>query len=265
MLRRLHLWLVTGAVVLVALAAAACGRDAGAPGVATGPEARALVEGARIEALVQDRVEVPAGAAVAPATSAWRQAVVLGGEAREAETGALLAVLPGTSGRDGERRGEEEQVDREGHRHRLLVDGGGKGPVTRVRYERDGEEIAEVAFRWDARAGGWMLRERTLTLKRGGRVIARLVRSVRVAQVSEGEASAAPVGAPPFSRADVFGCFREWARYLGASTALIIAGEAYVLQPQNPAIMTALLGAVGVWEQSLDALLECQWRSAIGL
>lgn len=258
MLRRMNLWLVAGAVVLVALAAAACGRDAVAPGVTAGPETGAFVEGARVQALVEDRVDVPAGVAVAPASPAWRRAVILRGEAREAEARTLLAVLPGAPGRGG----ETEHVDAEGHRHRLLLDGGGRGPVTRVRYERDGEEIAEVAYRWEPRAGGWMLRERTLTLKRDGRVLARLVRSVSAAQVSEGAASVAPAGAPPFSRTEAFPCLREWVQYLGASTTLIIAGEAYTLQPQNPALLSALLGAAGVWEQSLDALLACQWRTA---
>jgi len=272
MLRRMNLWLVTGAVVLVALAAAACGRDAGAPADPAGPVLGALVEGARVRTAVTDRIVLPAdpepsapGGAAQAATS-WRETEVRGGQAREPEAGTPLAMLAGRGGPFG----EAEQMDADGHRHRVVVTGDGKGPLTAVRYERDGEVVAEVLYRWEPRTGGFVLRQRVLTLKKEGRVLARLVRTASVAEVLPGAgalaAGADPAGGsrPPIAMAQVNACFREWVVYIGASTALIVAGEVYTVAP-NPASAAALLAAAGAWEQSLDRLLICQYNTAMGL
>ena len=47
----------------------------------------------------------------------------------------------------------------------------GGGPVQSVRYERDGELVAELGYRWAPAEGGYVLREGVLTLRSHGRVV----------------------------------------------------------------------------------------------
>lgn len=267
-MRRVNLWLAAGVAVVVALAAAACARDASAPDATAAdasafPAAGAVVEGASVRATLTERVEVPGGALPGPAPEAgalWHEATVLHGAAVDPATGAVLAL---TSAREvGER--DVRFADGEGHDHRVRIAGlAGRGPVARVRYERDGEPVAEIVYRWDRRDGGFVLRERTLTLTRGGRVILRHVRSVQAAVVapeSDATTPSASGGLPPVQRAQMLGCTREWLAYGGASVAMIVAGEAFTLWP-NGATLNALLGSIAVWERALDNLLTCQTGS----
>jgi hypothetical protein len=259
-MRRVNLWLAAGAAVLVALAAAACARDASAPDAGEFPAAAAVVEGASVRAMLIERVEVPGSAFPAPVPEAdelRHEATVLSGAAVDPATGAVLAF---TSAREvGER--DVRFADDEGHQHRIRITGlGGRGPVAHVRYERDGEPIAEIAYRWDRRDGGFLLRERTLTLTRGGRVIMRHVRatqSVMVASAPDAATPSAAGGLPPVQLAQAVGCIKEWIAYGGASVVMIVAGEAFTMWP-NIVTFNALMASVAMWERALDNLIICQ-------
>ena len=262
-MRRVNLWLAAGVAVVVALAAAACARDASAPDAGAFPAAAAVVEGASVRATLTERVEIPGGAltALAPEADARsREATVVRGAAVDPATGAVLAL---TSAREvGER--DVRFADDEGHQHRIRITGlGGRGPVAHVTYERDGEPIAEIAYRWDRRDGGFVLRERTLTLTRGGRVILRHVRatqSVVVASAPDAAAPSAAGGLPPVQLAQAVGCIKEWIAYGGASVVMIVAGEAFTMWP-NSVTFSALMSSVGLWERALNSLLDCQIAS----
>lgn len=274
-MRRTNRRIVWGAAVVVAgLAVAACARDASAPGVKipTGAEAptAALSDGAVVRAAVRDVVEVPrfgASADVRELGFGTREAVVVGGVARDDANGVLLALGPG---HDGEHR-DLRHDDEEGHSHRLVLDGqpGGEGPPVTVRYERDGEVVAEVDYRWERRGGGYVPSERTLTLYRHGRVLLRQTRRVYGVEIAAGapatEVPGAGSSAPPPSvmRMQAIPCLREWATYIGASATMILAGEAFTLLP-NPTTGSALVASFGAWENSLDKLLMCQVNSVIG-
>jgi hypothetical protein len=272
-MRRVNLWLAAGVAVVVALAAAACARDASAPGASIaepGAPAVALSDGAFVRATVREAIEVP-GAGTAPEVRELglvaREAVVAGGEAMDRESGTLLAVAEGRL--TGER--ESRYADGEGHQHRLVVAGlGGRGPIASVRYERDGEVVAVVTYRWEPRGGGFALRERVLELHRGGRVLIRHVRAAGLLDVRPGTEAVVPsIGQnggplPPVALAQAIPCLREWATYIGASATLIVAGEIFTVAP-NPATASALVAAASAWETSLDALLTCQVRSAFPL
>jgi len=259
-MRRVNLWLAAGAAVVVALAAAACARDASAPDAGAFPAAAAVVEGASVRATLTERVEVPGGALPARAPEAdarSHEATVVRGAAVDPATGAVLALA--SAPEIGER--EVRFADDAGHNHRLWIAGlPGRGPVASVRYERDGEPIAEIAYRWDTRDGGFVLRERTLTLTRGGRVILRHVRAVQSVVVAPAPDAATPSaagGLPPVQLAQMLNCTREWIAYGGASLSMIVAGEVFTLMP-NGATLSALLTAIGVWERALDGLINCQ-------
>lgn len=274
-MRRMNRRIVWGAVAVVAgLAVAACARDASAPGVkiptaAEAPTA-ALSDGAVVRAEVRDEIELPrigASAAVRDLGFGTLEGVVLGGAALDGASGTLLAQR--ASRESGHR--DLRHDDDKGHNHRLVLAGrpDGDGPPATVRYERDGEVVAEVDYRWERRGGGYVMRERTLTLHRHGRVLLRQVRRVDGVEIAAGvpmaEAQGAGPGAPPLVwRATAVACFREWVVYIGASASLIVAGEIYAVAP-NPASGGALIAAAGVWEQSLQSLLMCQYNSTIRL
>jgi hypothetical protein len=264
-MRRVNLWLAAGAAVVVALAAAACARDASAPDASAAdagafPAAAAVVEGASVRAMLIERVEVPGSAFTAPVPEAdalSHEATVLQGAAVDPATGAVLAL---TAARGvGER--DVRFADDEGHQHRIRITGlGGRGPVAHVRYERDGEPIAEIAYRWDRRDGGFVLRERTLTLTRGGRVILRHVRATQSVEVASAPDAATPPsvgGLPPIQFAQAVGCLKEWIAYGGASVVMIVAGEAFTMFP-NTVTFSALMSSVGLWERALGSLIDCQ-------
>jgi hypothetical protein len=270
-MRRANRWRTWGlAVAAAGLAVAACARDASAPGAGVPTDgaapAAALSDGAVVRATVRDEVEVPrtgADAAVRVLGAGLREGVVAGGAARDAATGVLLAVGPGRPTRSRELR----HADDAGHEHRLVLDGqsGGEGPPATVRYERDGEVVAEVDYRWERRGGGYVLRERTLTLHEQGRVLLRQVRRVDGVAIAAGALAAADPAAgasapPPVLLAQAIPCLREWAVYIGASTTMILAGEVFTVMP-NPATGSALVAAIGAWETALDRLLICQINS----
>jgi hypothetical protein len=223
-----------------------------------------------VRAEVRDEVEVPRSGAsgeVRELGFGAREAVMLGGAAQDAPNGVLLALGPGQHGGHRDLRHADEQ----GREHRLVLDGqpDGEGPPATVRYERDGEVVAEVDYRWERRGGGYVLRERTLTMRRHGRVLLRQVRRIDGVEIAAGVPMVAgPVpgaDAPPqLWRAQAVGCLREWAVYIGASTTMIIAGEIYGIMP-NPATGGALVVAVGAWEESLRSLLICQVNQTLTL
>jgi len=263
-MKRLNLYFVMGIAVL---AAAACARDRSGPAAATDPAARvagAVTEGALVRATVRDVVAVPGGAvAEAEAGVATVEAVVSGGRATDPASGAFLAATEG-NGVDGER--EFHFTGDDGHARRLTLRGlPGHGPIASARYEEDGEVVAEVTWRWEGRAGGWVLRDRTLTLHRHGRAMLRQVRQADAIDVKE--FGAAPDGAlaPPVQRAQAIACGQEWVVYIGASATLILAGEIYTIAP-SPATLTALGGAITGWEGAFNNLLNCELRAcgAIG-
>ncbi len=262
-MKRVNLWLAASAAVLVALTAAACARDASAPDAGAFPAAAAVVEGASVRATLTERVEVPGGALparVPEAGALWHEATVLRGAAVDPATGAVLALTPA---HELDER-DVQFADDEGRNHRLWITGlGGRGPVAHVRYERDGEPIAEIVYRWDRRDGGFVLRERTLTLTRGGRVILRHVRTTQslvVAPAPDAATPSAAGGLPPVQLAQMLNCTREWLSYGGASLAMIVAGEAFTIWP-NGATLNALLGSIAVWERALGSLIDCQMGS----
>ena len=274
-MRRENRWMVWGAAAVVAgLAVAACARDASAPGVEipaqTEAPTAALSDGAVVRAVVRDEVEVPrigASAAVRELGFGTHQGVVVGSVARDGAGGAVLALGPGRESRHADLRHDDD----EGHDHRLVLNGqpDGEGPPSSVRYERDGEVVAQVDYRWERRSGGYVLRERTLTLHRHGRVLLRQVRRVSGVEIAAGvsmaEATGAGPSAPPLVlRAQAIPCLREWAGYIGASAVMIVAGEVFTLLP-NPATGSALIAAIGVWETALEKLLTCQVNSVISL
>jgi hypothetical protein len=251
------------AAILAAALAVGCGRDASGPEAGGIAAARAapVAEGAVVRTTVRDALLVPGqgSAAVRELGVTPAEAVVVGGRAVDERCGALLAVVAGRG------RGRElRHTDAEGHAHRLVIETLDAGPMTSARYERDGEVLAEVAFRWEPRDGGYVMRERVLSLYRNGSVVLRQVRQGADPEVT---AAAAPAGGaaldvrPPVLPAQALpDCTEEWAVYIGASAAMIVAGEIFTLVP-NPATAGALLTAVNAWERSLNNLLACQIRS----
>ena len=274
-MRRTDRRMAWGAAAVVAgLAVAACARDASAPGARVPTDAEtpmaALSDGAVVRAEVRDEVKVPRLGASDEARelgSAAREAVVVGGAAKDGANGVLLALGPGHDGGHHDLRHHDDA----GRDHRLVLEGqpGGEGPPASVRYERNGEVVAQVDYRWERRGGGYVLRERTLTLHRNGRVLLRQVRHVDGVEIAAGVPTAAapearPADLPQLWRAQAIPCLREWAVYIGASTAMILAGEVFTLLP-NPATGSALLTAITAWETSLDKLLTCQVNSVLPL
>jgi hypothetical protein len=268
-MRRTNRRTVWGAAAVVAgLAAAACARDANAPGA--GAPAAALSDGAVVRAALRDEIEVPrSGGAATVRDLAVRaaEAVMVGGVARDGAGGALLALGAGHGGGHRELR----QMDEQGREHRLVFDGPADrdGPPTSARYERDGELVAEVDLAWEHRGGGYVLRERTLTLHRNGRVLLRQVRRVDGVAIAAGVATAVVPGSDPDAppqlwRAEALPCLREWALYIGASAAMLVAGEVFTMLP-NPATAAALTASIGAWETALNRLLTCQVNSVIVL
>jgi hypothetical protein len=214
------------AAILAAALAVGCGRDANGPepGGVAAARAAPVAEGAVVRTTVRDALLVPgrgaSGVQELGATPA--EAVVVGGRAVDERCGALLAVVAGRG------RGRElRHTDAEGHAHRLVIETLAAGPVASARYERDGEVLAEAAFSWEQRGGGYVLRERVLSLYRNGSVVLRQVRRGAEPEVT---AAAVPGGAPgvrpPVLPAQaVPDCVAEWAVYVGASAAMIVAGE----------------------------------------
>lgn len=263
--RRVLGWTCGVAVLLAAALVVGCGRDASGPegGGALGVPAARLAEGAVVRTTLRDVIAVPredAAPAVQQLDPVSAEAVVAHGRAVDARSGALLAAGPS----DAATR-ELRYVDGDAHAHRLLVGrAAGGGPVQSVRYVRDGEVVAELGYRWAPADGGYVLRERVLTLRSHGRVVLQQLRSVDAVDVAGGSDAAAPAGTAGrpgllFQEAAA-GCLKEWAVYIGASTTMILAGEMYTLIP-NPATATALIAAVGAWEKSLNNLLVCQANS----
>ena len=261
-MRRRILGLTCGvAAILAAALAVGCGRDASGPspgGIA--PPAFRLAEGARVRTTVFDALIVPGAgpSAVRELGATTAEAVVTGGRATDARCGALLAVVPGRAG------GRElRYTDADGHAHRLVVEAPDAGPPASARYERDGEVLAEADFRWEQRGGGYLLRERVLRLYRNGSLILEQVRrggASEVTAASAGAPRAAPDEGPAVLPVQaVPGCTLEWAVYIGASAAMIVAGEVFTLAP-SPATAGALLAAVNTWEKALNSLLVCQAR-----
>jgi hypothetical protein len=262
-MKRLNLYFVLGTAVLAVLAVAACARDRSGPAAATDPAAQvagAVTEGALVRATVRDVVAVPGSAATeADAGVSTAEATVSGGRAMDPAHGAFLASADG-NGVDGER--EFQFTNDDGHRHRLVLRGlPGHGPIASARYEEDGEVVAEIAWRWEGRAGGWVLRDRTLTLHRHGRVVLRHVRQTDAVNVTPFGAAPDGAFAPPVQRAKAVACGQEWVIYIGASATLILAGEVYTVAP-NPATLAALGGAITAWEGAFNNLLNCQLRAS---
>lgn len=264
-MRRINLYFVLGTAVLAVLAVTACARDRSGPAAVTDPAARtlaAVTEGARVRATVRDAVAVPGGAATeVDAGVATAEAVVRGGCAMDPGSGAFLAATDG-NGVDGER--DFHFTDDDGHRHLLVLHGmPGHGPIVSARYEKDGEVVAEVAWRWEGRSEGWVLRERALTLHVHGRIVLRQVRQADAVDVTP--AGGAPEGGflPPVQRAKAIGaaCGLEWGAYIGASAVLIVAGEAYTLAP-SPVTLGAVATAMVGWEKAFNGLVDCQLRAA---
>jgi hypothetical protein len=264
-MKRINLYFVLGTAVLAALAVAACARDRSGPVSATDPAVRItadVTEGARVRATVRDVVSVPGATATEVETGvAAAEAVVRSGRALDPASGAFLAATD-RNGVDDER--DFEYTDDGGHRHRLVLHGmPGHGPIASARYEEDGELVAEVAWRWESRGGGWVLRERSLTLHHHGREMLRQVRHADAVDVTPSGAIAEDAFLPPVQRMQAVevACGREWALYIGASTTLILTGEVYTLAP-TPATLGALVTAIGAWETAFNNLLNCQLRAA---
>lgn len=259
--RRVVGWTCGVAVLLAAALAVGCGRDAGGPegGGPLGVPAVRLAEGAVVRTTLRDAIAVPRegdAPAVRQLEPVSAEAVMVRGRAVDARSGAVLAA----DAWDAATR-EFRYVDGDAHAHRLLVGrAAGGGPVQSVRYERDGELVAELGYRWAPAEGGYVLRERVLTLRSHGRVVLQQLRSVDAVDVAA--ASPGPTGRPGmlFQEMAEAGCLKEWAVYIGASATMILAGEMYTLIP-NPATATALIAAVGAWEKSLNNLLVCQANS----
>jgi hypothetical protein len=269
-MKRIKLYFVLGAAVLTVLAVAACSRDRSGPAGATGPAGRiadAVAEGAQVRATVHDAVELAGSArAQGDGTTQAAEAVVSGGSAVDPASGALLAQTE-RNGVEGER--ELRHTDADGHRHVLLLRGTpGRGPITSARYEKDGEVVAEVAWTWEARSGGWVLRARTIALHRHGRVMLRQVREASAVAVTGGGEGLGDVPegglSAPVQRMQSldFVCGQEWANYIGASATLVIAGEVATILP-NPVTTSAVLAAAAVWDRAFTALVACELR-AIG-
>jgi len=264
MSRKVIGWACGVAVLLAAALAVGCGRDASGPeggGPLAVPAAR-LSEGAVVRTTLRDAIAVPregAAPAVLELEPAAAEAVVAHGRAVDARSGAVLAA----DAWDVTTR-EFRYSDESAHAHRLLVGRASGGPVQTIRYERDGEVVAEVAYRWAPAEGGYVLRERALALLSHGRVVLQQIRRADAVDVQGAAAAAAtPPGAgrPGVLFQQMTGCLREWAVYIGASATMILAGEMYTLIP-NPATASALIAAVGAWEQSLNNLLVCQAAGA---
>ena len=264
-MKRINLYFVLGAAVLAVLAVAACARDRSGPAAATDPAVRiaaSVTDGALVRATVHDAVEIAGGVPTrVDGETRAAEAVVSGGRAVDPASGAFLAATDRT-GVDGQR--DLRFTDAEGHHHRLLLHGTpGQGPLASARYEKDGEVVAEVEWNWEARSGGWVLRERTLTLHGHGRVLLRQVRQASAVDVSPAGVAAKGGFLPPIQRMKSVGldCGREWAAYIGASAVLVVAGEAATLLP-NPVTIGAVLAASVAWDAAFTTLVNCELRAA---
>ncbi len=260
--RRVLGWTCGVVVLLAAALVVGCGRDAGGADRSLGPTAAAarVEDGAVVRATLRDAIAVPRGGAASALVEldpAPAEAVVAHGLAVDGRSGALLAAWTwGVATRQLDFR------DEAGHAHRLLVGRApGAGPVQSVRYEADGEVVAEAVFRWDRVGDGFVLHERVLTLFDHGRLLLQQVRRADGADVLSAAAAAAspaPGGGPRPLFAEMMPfCLKEWAVYIGASAALIVAGELYTVAP-NPATASALVAAAGAWDKAFTNLLVCQ-------
>ncbi len=269
MTRRILGWTCGVAAILAAALVVGCGRDANAPapGVGTAAAPR-LAEGAQVRTTLRDAVVVPGQGAEESVTdvgTSAAEAVMAHRRAVDARTGTPLAAEPGAWASR-----ELSSTDDSGHTHRIVVGNPPGGPLQTVRYERDGAVVAEVTYRWDVREGGYVLRERVLSLLRNGRVVLRLAREASPAEVTPGPAASAAadggIGRPAVlpMQVEEARCIKEWATYIGASAALIVAGEIYLVAP-NPATAGALVAAAGAWEKSLNSLLACQAAGVLAL
>lgn len=258
-----------GTALLAAAAATACGRDSrGSPEGISGPTA-AVREGARVTGTLHESLELKGsdGRLISRSLPPLPfEAVVRDGLARlDPVGGAVAATRPPAGGR---------RVlafdDPEGRHHELVVAGDGvRGPLSRVRYSSDGDVVAEVAYQWDHRAGGWLLRERTLSLYRGARpalhhrrtaASLQLAQRGAVGQRSGSLAAAILAGLAPqaLEAHTLVGCGSQWLAYIAASGAVAVALDSVLAAPWNPAGWSALATAISLWERVLDTLLTCE-------
>lgn len=249
--------------VLVTLAViAGCGRDIGGSATDVTGAGSTLTNGSRIRGSVVEQVSalVPTVSYRPEPTRRDFSAVVRNGQATL--DGGTIAVSRGLA------RGtsDVEFTDREGRHARLVARSSAPGrPAEGFQVYRDGQLLVDVAFQWQNLNGAWVLGQRTLTVYDHGQAVLRHTRAVDGATLAS-----AQVGVPGFGRQRSLLSIllpqrleAQWYRCLGEATMTVLAASgvgaataAFIAAP-SPATYGVVLGAIALYETTMDAYVEC--------
>lgn len=256
--------------VLATLAAlGGCARDSGSGGV-VGP-AQSIVEGARVSGTLWESVEAtrPNGETIQRSLAPAPFRVAVQGGVAHLDSGGSVATsraLPTP-------RRVLAYTDSAGHRHELVVTAaGGRGPVGRVEQFRDGEPVLTADFDWEVRPGGWVLKDRTLTVYQHGAPVLRHRRSVGAPEIAAATDATQILGAargllagaftPTALQAQSLSCLDKWIAYGLASSVLAIAVVVFIEAP-SPVTYVAVVAAIAAWDKALDALIQCEFPDRV--
>ncbi|MBI1723011.1 MAG: hypothetical protein HYR48_03775 [Gemmatimonadetes bacterium] len=258
---------LAGCAALIACAVAAgCATDsADKSGSVAGPPS-GIAEGTRVSGTRSETVEIVGrdGAPIErPMPIAPFEARVRRGVAVAQGAGVIVATTRALRGRRA-----LSFTDRQGHRAEVVATGGdGRGPIASLRLYQDGQIVSEVSTEWESRPGGWLLKDRTLTLYRNGQVLLRHRRSAAAVEMAHarggsrildlGAARVARALAPTELRAQLTGCITEAIAYAGALYDFVAAASQVTLWPSDPEAWTTLRDAASAMEWAELALCLC--------
>jgi hypothetical protein len=260
------------AALLVAGIVNACTGDRGAARSVAGPFASAdVVEGANVHGrLTRTFRQLGPGGAVRAESAVTEEfdAPVERGRAR-IDRGPLVALtapkpVPGRPA---------AFTDSAGHRHEIEFEAGAPGePLRGVRALIDGQQFAHVEFAWRRTGHGFVLAHRAATFfARDGSAVASEDISVDATEVASAESPkrraaslAAILGAvvlPAPLMAEMVDCFSANFYYMGASLGVAVGIVAVLGMPYNPKAWLGLIGAIKVWDATLEDAMACwiQW------
>jgi hypothetical protein len=255
------------AALLVAGIANACASDRGSSRSVAGPFApNEVADGAVVHGRLTRTLRLlgPDGSVRAESTTteAFDATVVRGRAATDHGPLVALAMTRPAS------RQPVAFTDSAGRRHQIEFERGGDGEPVRLRASLDGRPIVRVEFTWRRAGHGFVLAHRSTTFfGRDGREAAREDLTTEGTEIASagplrrGLASlAAGIGAaaiPEPLAAVMVNCLTQWIYYGFASLGVAASAAGVLEQPWNPRMWIAFGAAVGVWDKTLDALLDC--------
>lgn len=259
---------LVGCAALIACAVAAgCATDSGGrSGSVAGPP-NGIAEGTSVSGTLSETVEIVGRDGVPierPMPVVPFEARVRGGVATLPGVGAALATTRALRGG----RRAFSFTDRQGDRSEIVATGGdGRGPMVSLRLYQEGQLVSEVSAEWEARPGGWLLKDRTLTVYRGGQVLLRHRRSAAAVEMARatgasrvldlGAALVARALAPTELRAQIPECISEAIAYEGALADFTAAASQVIGSPYDPQAWTTLRDAASAVERTELSLCQC--------